>query len=96
MAFLLSPKSDAGVTYALAANFNISVNGAPAQTYSDDNPGAVHPGDVITSQDAGGGPTYKYFANEGTTLVTSGTFTMPYTVEAVAGADMLRLIRGIS
>jgi len=96
MAFLLSPKTDAGGTYALAANFNISINGGAAQSYTDDAPGAVHPGDVITSQDSGAGPTYKYFANEGTTLITSGTFTMPYTVEAVAGADMLRLIRGIS
>lgn len=94
MAFLLSPKSG-GVTYALTANFPVSINGGAAQVYTDDAPGTVRTGDVITAQETGDGPTYKYFATEGPTLVTSGTFVTPYTVEAVAGADMLRLIRGI-
>lgn len=93
MAFLLSPKSGGGgVTYTFITVFPVSINGGEEQIYNEeDNPGTVAPGDVITTH-ASGSIIYKYFANEGSTLVTSGTFVSPYTVEAVAGATALVLL----
>lgn len=90
MAFLLSPKTDAGGTYALVANFNISVNGAPPQTYPSDAPGTVHPGDTI-EVGALESAIFNYY-NADVTIKTVEA-ALPYTVEAVAGAERMDIQR---
>lgn len=92
MAFLLSPKTGGGAaSYALVTGRPTSINGAEAQTYTQEAPGTVHPGDVLSWVSGGTADDIFYypamdFAAE---PVKSITVPSPYTVEAVAGATVL-------
>lgn len=97
MAFLLSPKTGGGaVSYSFISNPSdtpVSINGAPAQSYTASNPGTVHPGDVISATGEGAPYSYRggYLDAEAATaqVLKEVTGTLPYTVEEVAGAVSL-------
>lgn len=93
MAFLLSPKTGGGaVSYALVTGLATSINGTPAQEYTQEAPGTVHPGDVLTWDGAGGmGDLIGYYGAMDFTAepIKNLKSPSPYTVEAVAGAAVV-------
>lgn len=95
MAFLLSPKTGGGaVSYSLISDENdVSINGAPAQTYRVNNPGTVKPGDVITWADGLLDHAAYYAVFNSDESIKDGTASSPYTVEAVAGAAVLSVYK---
>lgn len=94
MAFLLSPKSGGGVTYALTAANDVRINGGEIQYPTEDHPGTVRPGDVLTWDDtAQNSVVYFRVWGDEESLITSGPASSPYTVQAVDGATWLSLFR---
>lgn len=95
MAFLLSPKTGGGaVSYSLISDENdVSINGAPAQTYKIDNPGTVSTGDVITWADGLLDHAAYYAALDSDEPIKDNPASSPYTVEAVAGAVLLSVYK---
>lgn len=95
MAFLLSPKSGGGVTYALVSNTEVSINGDEPRKYTVSDPGTVAPGDVLTWSNADYN-IYRYSPNtDFDASVKSSPASSPYTVEAVEGAAALMLHRSM-
>ena len=91
MAFLLSPKTGGGaVSYALVTGSVTSINGAAAQEYTPEAPGTVKPGDVLTWDDTSIDKA-AYFLVGADEPIKDGPATSPYTVEVVAGAELLSL-----
>lgn len=93
MAFLLSPKTGGGaVSYSLVTGSVTSINGGAAQEYTQEAPGTIHPGDVLTWENASdkGEPIVYYSAMDFTAEpVKESQSPSPYTVEAVAGAAVV-------
>jgi hypothetical protein len=94
MAFLLSPKSGGGVTYALIAANDVRINDGEIQYPTEDDPGTVRPGDVLTWQDtAQNSVAYFRVWGDEESVITQGPASSPYTVQAVDGAVWLSLFR---
>lgn len=82
------------VSYALISDENdVSINGAPAQTYKIDNPGTVSTGDVITWADGLLDHAAYYAALDSDEPIKDDPVSSPYTVEAVTGAVLLSVYK---
>lgn len=97
MAFLLSPKTDAGGTYALHTDGVVSVNGGAPREYPSDDYGSVKPGDFITAEKALSGAYWDTLDPEiGSSPLKEFNTSDSYTVEKVAGAVLLDIYANAS
>lgn len=94
MTFLLSPKTGAGATYALTAVNGVRINDGEIQYPTEDDPGTVRPGDVLTWQDTtqNAAAYFRAFGDE-ESVIAQGPASSPYTVQTVDGAVWLNLFR---
>lgn len=81
------------MTYALTTAGATRINGGAMKMYHDDNPGTVHPGDVLTWLN-GVNARADYYGDPNKEPLISSNSNSPYTVQSIEGATFLHLDNG--